>query len=154
MRQRYDSIHAPPPSLSVGDWDWLELYDGYSLPHSLAPLLPHSLTPSLPHSLLPPDLRPGVQRVDSYPIKRVVSTPAYELDLPSSSRLHSVLSIQHLEPYISSDKPITSATITAILKERRTRRRGRQYLVRFDHAGHDKWVPESTVTNPAVLDRP
>lgn len=53
MRQRYDSIHAPPPSLSVGDWDWLELYDGYSLPHSLAPLLPCSLTPSLPHSLTP-----------------------------------------------------------------------------------------------------
>lgn len=57
MRQRYDSIHAPPPSLSVGDWDWLELYDGYSLPHSLAPSLPHSLTPSLPAAARSPSRR-------------------------------------------------------------------------------------------------
>lgn len=136
MRQRYDALHAPPPALSVGDWVWLELHNGYSLPRSL----------------LPPDRRLGVQRVGPYRIKRVVSNLAYELNLPAGSRMHPVILIQHLEPYKPSTKPVTSASITAILKERDTRRRGRQYLVRFDHAGHDKWVPETAVTDPAVLE--
>ncbi|SPC63589.1 uncharacterized protein UHOD_11296 [Ustilago sp. UG-2017b] len=125
MRQRYNSLHAPPPQLAVGDWVWLELHDGYSLPPGL----------------LPSDRRLGVQRVGPYTIKRVVSNLAYELALPPESRLHPVISIQHLEPYVPSGNPITGATITAILRERETRHRGLQYLVRFEHAGRDKWVP-------------
>ncbi|KAJ1036654.1 hypothetical protein NDA13_000184 [Ustilago tritici] len=121
MRQRYNAAHAPPPQLAVGDWVWLELHDGYSLPPSL----------------LTPDRCLGVQRVGPYPIKRVISDLAYEFTSPSGNRLHPVISIQHLEPYIPSDKPVTTAIITAILRERETLCRGLQYLVRFEHAGRD-----------------
>lgn len=136
MRLCYDSLHEPPPQLAVGNWVWLELHDGYSLPPSL----------------LPTDRRLGVQRVSPYPIKRVISNLTYELILPPGSWLHLVISIQHLKPYVPSEKPITNTVITAILKERKTHQHGHQYLVRFEHAGQDQWVPENTVTNIAVLE--
>ncbi|CCF49933.1 uncharacterized protein UHOR_00837 [Ustilago hordei] len=137
MHQWYNSLHTPPPKLAISDWVWLELHDGYLLPPSF----------------LPPDQRLGIQHIGPYPIKHMVSNLAYEISLPLESHLHPVISIQHLEPYMPSDKPITTSLVTEILKEHKTHCCSKQYLVCFEHASCDKWVLENTVTNPAILEQ-
>lgn len=135
MKHRYDVLHQAPPAFAAGDFVWLNLGDGYRLPRSF----------------LPPDRRLGIQRVGPYRIVRVVSPLAYELALPAGSCLHPVISVQHLEPYVPPAVAPSARRITAILKERVLRTRGAQYLVCFDMAGHDQWIPADAVTDPAVL---
>ncbi|CCF49937.1 uncharacterized protein UHOR_14016 [Ustilago hordei] len=135
MHQLYSTLHATPPMLAIDNWVWLELHDGYSLPPSF----------------LPPDWWLGIQCIGPYLIKHVVSNLAYEISLPPESHLHPVISIQHLEPYVPSEKPIITLVITEILKEHNTYHCGKQYLVQFKHASWDKWVRESSITNLDVL---
>jgi hypothetical protein len=106
--------------------------------------------------------------IGPYPVKRVVSSTAYELDLPKSMRLHPVFHVHLLRPYVDSSAtfpervpyharpaPAVEGTdaepewdVEAILNKR-TRGRKTYYLVKWIGYPMEEasWEPEDCVSN-------
>jgi hypothetical protein len=73
-------------AFNVGDQVYLRLHQGYSLPEKGNPKLSN-------------------QRSGPYLIKKKVGSVVYELNLPSNSRIHLVISVAQLEPAPKGDDP-------------------------------------------------
>ena len=78
MKQYYDATHTPK-YFKEGDMVHLRLHKGYHVPGIKSKKI-------------------GPQLVGPFRIAKRVGTLAYQLDLPPNMRIHSVISIAHLEP--------------------------------------------------------
>lgn len=141
MARHYDKVHLPL-NLQPGDKVMLRLHRGYNIPS----------TKAFP--------KVSVQYAGPFQVIRRVSPLAVELKLPSTMRVHPVVSIAHLDPAPKSDpynregpppQPVRmedgsddSWEIEALISRRdrvRRKKRIREYLVRWKGFGpeEDRW---------------
>lgn len=140
----YDRKHLNV-SLKAGDWALIKLHKGYNIPSS--ELLGRKLSQ---------------QYAGPFRILAKIGNLAYHMDLPTSWRIHPVLTIAQLEPCPApSDDPfhrprpdlpdsihvdgdtelVKSWEVERIITHRATKRRGTEYLIRWKGYGaeHDVW---------------
>ena len=146
----YNKKHKPL-LLKPGDKAYISLAGsmetGYHLPNTIS----HKLSP---------------QRVGPFQILRSVGRLAYELDIPSTWKIHPVISIAHLEPhkedtYGRDPTPVPDIVdddssgheeweVEDIVAERHNKRRKRQeWLVKWKGFGPEQntWEPVDNLTN-------
>jgi hypothetical protein len=155
----YDNKHKPM-TFDVGDMVYVRLAGsmepGYHLPHEIC----HKLSQ---------------QRVGPFKVLNRIGELAYELELPSTWKIHPVLSIAHLEPHVPDTFGRTQSAplpdmivghdgevdeeweVEEIIRERYNKRRKRkEYLVKWHNFGPESntWEPEENLINAGdVFDR-
>ena len=158
MKRHFDSKHLPV-TYKPGQFAYVRLHQGYSVP---------SIVKSPKFQL---------QRLGPFPILEVLGKGnACRLDLPTTWRIHPVISIDQLEPAPEADKPDPfnrpqndqpaaidendGQFLVERLLDRRIRRVGRyrkevtEYLVKWSGYGHEhnQWVKEDDVSEDLKIE--
>ncbi|GFG11394.1 hypothetical protein IFM61392_06891 [Aspergillus lentulus] len=85
MKRQYDKSHQPLVS-HPGDKILLRLHQGYNIPRALSP-------------------KYSDQHAGPFKVLQRVGPLAYNIDIPSTWKIHPVVSIAHLEQYPQGDDP-------------------------------------------------
>jgi hypothetical protein len=153
----YDKRHKPL-SFKLGDKAFITLA-GSMLPG-------YHLQNTISHKL-------SAQCVGPFKVKRAVGRLTYELKLPTTWKIHSIISVAHLEPfkddsYHRSEPPVADVIVDEsgeheeweadeIVTERYNKGRKRnEWLIKWKLFGpeHNTWEPLDNLTNaPELLDQ-
>ena len=140
-----DNRRTPAPRFAVGDLAWLR-------------------SPNIRTER--PSRKLDHRRLGPFPIKRVISSHAYELELPSTMRVHPVFSVALLEPAATDPLPgqhnpppppvivngVEEYEIEQILDSKLVRNTLR-YLVKWLGYDAPTWEPAESINEAAAIDK-